>query len=43
MLALSVKSSGLGDCEELTQDGSSGNAWGDAMGRHSVWEDDEEY
>ena len=43
LLAYSVKSSGLGENEELKQDGTSGDAWGEAMGRHSVWDEGEEY
>ena len=43
LLAYSVKSSGLGEGEELSQDDTSGNAWGEAMGRGSVWDEGEEY
>jgi hypothetical protein len=43
LLAYSVKSSGLGEGEELSQDGTSGGAWDEAMGRHSVWDEGEEY
>ena len=41
MLAYSVQSSGLGDGEELYQDGTSGDSWGEAMGRGSIWDDGE--
>jgi hypothetical protein len=43
LLAYSVQSSGLGDGEELSQDDTSGNAWGEAMGRGSIWDEGEEY
>ena len=39
LLAYSVQSSGLGDGEELTQDDTSGDAWGEAMGRRGAWDD----
>ena len=40
LLAYSVQSSGLGDGEGLTQDDTSGNAWGEAMGRGSIWDEE---
>ena len=40
LLAYSVQSSGLGDDEELTQDDTSGNAWDEAMGRGSMWDEE---
>ena len=43
LLAYSVQSSGLGDGEELTQDETPGDAWNDAMGRGSIWDEGEEY
>ena len=43
LLTYSVKSSGLGEGEELRQDGTSGDSWGEAMGRGSIWDDDEEW
>ena len=41
MLATSVKSNGLGD--ELSKDGTSGDAWSDAMSRRNsnAWDDEE--
>ena len=43
LLAYSVRSSGLGDGEELIQDDTSGDSWGEAMGRRGVWDDGEEW
>ena len=46
LLVYSVKSSGLGEGEELSQDkdNPTGNTWDDAMSRRkNVWDDDEEY
>ena len=43
LLAYSVQSYGLGEGEELSQDNTPGDAWGDAMGRHSVWDEGEEW
>ena len=40
LLAYSVQSFGLGDGEELSQDDTSGNAWGEAMGRGSIWDEE---
>ena len=42
LLAYSVQSDGLGENYELTQDkdNSSGNAWGEAMGRGSIWDEE---
>jgi len=40
LLAYSVQSSGLGDGEGLSQDDTSGNAWGEAMGRGSIWDEE---
>jgi hypothetical protein len=42
LLAYSVQSSGLGENYELTQDkdNSSGDAWGEAMGRGSIWDEE---
>ena len=44
LLAYSVQSSGLGDGEELTQDETPGNAWGEALsrrGHQDFWDDEE--
>ena len=46
LLAYSVQSTGLdGDGEELSQDvdNPTGNAWNDAMSRHNVWDEGEEW
>ena len=45
LLAYSVKSSGLGEGEELSQDENnpSGNSWDEAMGRRSIWDGDGEW
>lgn len=43
LLAYSVKSSGLGEGEELSQDDTSGDSWDEAMGRGSIWDEGEEY
>ena len=40
LLAYSVQSSGLGESEELKQDGTSGDSWGEAMGRGSIWDEE---
>ena len=41
LLAYSVQSSGLGDGEELTQDDTPGNAWGEAVSRgNNVWDEE---
>lgn len=40
LLAYSVQSSGLGDGEELSQDGTSGDSWGEALGRGSIWDEE---
>ena len=40
LLAYSVQSSGLGDGEELTQDDTSGDSWGEALGRGSIWDEE---
>ena len=40
LLAYSVQSSGLGDGEELRQDDTSGDSWGEAMGRGSIWDEE---
>ena len=42
LLAYSVQSSGLGDGEELTQDDTSGDSWGEALGRGSIWDEEDE-
>ena len=41
LLAYSVQSSGLGDGEELRQDDTSGDSWGEALGRRGTWDDGE--
>ena len=41
LLAYSVQSTGLGDGEELTQDDTSGDSWGEALGRRGAWDDGE--
>ena len=40
LLAYSVQSTGLGEGEELTQDETPGNAWDEAMGRGSIWDEE---
>ena len=40
MLAYSVQSFGLGDGEELSQDETSGDSWGEALGRGSIWDEE---
>ena len=40
LLAYSVKSSGLGEGEELSQGETSGDSWGEAMGRGSIWDEE---
>lgn len=41
LLADSVKSSGLGEGEELSQDDTSGDSWDEAMGRgNNVWDEE---
>ena len=40
LLAYSVQSSGLGDGEELSQDDTSGDSWGEAMSRGSIWDEE---
>jgi hypothetical protein len=43
LLATSVHATGLGVDEDLTQDETPGDAWGNAMSRRrNVWDDDEE-
>ena len=41
LLVMSVTTTGLGDGEELTQDETSGDSWGDALGRRGAWDDGE--
>ena len=40
LLGYSVQSSGLGDGEGLTKDDTSGDSWGEAMGRGSIWDEE---
>ena len=40
LLAYSVQSFGLGDGEGLTQDDTSGDVWGEAMSRGSIWDEE---
>ena len=40
LLAYSVQSSGLGDGEGLTKDDTSGDSWGEALGRGSIWDEE---
>ena len=42
LLVYSVQSNGLGDGEELSQDETPGNTWDDAMGRGSIWDEEDE-
>ena len=42
LLVMSVTTTGLGDGdEELTQDDTSGDSWGEALGRRGAWDDGE--
>ena len=40
LLAYSVQSFGLGDGEELSQDETSGDSSGEALGRGSIWDEE---
>ena len=42
LLVYSVQSNGLGEGEELSQDkdNSSGDSWGEALGRSSIWDEE---
>ena len=42
LLAYSVQSTGLGENYELTQDkdDASGDSWGEALGRSSIWDEE---
>ena len=41
LLVMSVTTTGLGDGEGLTQDETSGDSWGEALGRRGAWDDGE--
>ena len=40
LLVMSVTTTGLGDGEGLTQDETSGDSWGEALGRRSAWDEE---
>ena len=40
LLVMSVTTTGLGDGEELRQDDTSGDSWGEALGRGSIWDEE---
>ena len=40
LLVMSVTTTGLGDGEGLTQDETSGDSWGEALGRRGAWDEE---